>query len=147
MSKVTLKNDENLPRNIIIAILAVVLAILTGVGINIGIHTNEQGKLEATVEYVDNTEVAPEPTITVGEPGGRGSYQEEVTEIDGEEIPTVESVDANGPQAETNTPECPEGMDCGRGAAFDVNITNPTTFRESTFGRCIDTDGYYGAQC
>lgn len=143
MSKVTLKNDNNLPRNIIIAVLAVILAILTGVGVNVAIQTNEQGQLEATVEY--GTE--ENATITVGEPGGRGSYEETVTEIDGEDIPTVESVESNGPVTDVNAPECPEGVECGRGAAFGVDITSPETFRNSTLGRCINTDGYYGAQC
>lgn len=143
MSKITLKNDKDLPRNIIVAILAVILAILTGVGVNIGIQTNEQGKLEATVEY--GTE--ENATITVGEPGGRGSYEESVTEIDGTDIPTVVSVESNGPVTDVNAPECPEGVECGRGAAFGVDITSPETFRNSTLGRCINTDGYYGAQC
>lgn len=124
-------------------IAAVGIAAIVGIVAAIAISTINGAKLEATVEYGEGQKA----TITVGEPGGRGSYQEEVTEIEGEEIPTVEEVDANGPQTEVNAPECPEGKDCGRGAAFDVDISSPTAFRLSTFGRCIDTDGYYGAQC
>lgn len=124
-------------------IAAVLMVAIVGVVAAVAISVTNGAKLEATVEYGEGQKA----TITVGEPGGRGSYQEEVTEIDGEEIPTVESVDANGPQTEANPPECPEGKDCGRGASYDVDISSPTAFRESTFGRCIDTDGYYGAQC
>lgn len=126
-------------KSLVIVAVVAILAIITAIVLAI----NGNAKLEATVEYGEGHKA----TITVGEPGGRGSYEEITTEIDGEEIPTVESVDANGPQAETNSAECPEGMDCGRGAVFDVDISNPTAFRQSTFGRCIDTDGYYGAQC
>lgn len=145
MVEVTKQNKSTIAVLISVLVAAIVAA-AAGIGVNINLQQSEDG-YQAQIEYVDNVEAAPEPVMTVEEPGGRGSYEEVVTEFDGENIPTVESVESDGPVTEVNIPECPEGQECGRGAAFNVEIGSPEAFRSSTLGRCIDTDGYYGGQC
>lgn len=120
-----------------------VAAAITGVAININI---ENGKIKADITYSEET-VAPE--ITDGIEGVE--YGQGEVKIDGEAIPTVESVDATGPQVnlEGETPvECPEGEECGRGAAFPyVDTSTPEAFINATMGKCYNVDGYYDEQC
>ena len=56
------------------------------------------------------------------------------------DIPTVEEIDS--PQL---MDECGEGEDCGKG--WYVDVSTPQTFKNATYGQCIDTDGHYGSQC
>ena len=68
--------------------------------------------------------------------------------VDGTEIPTVESVEADGPVTDVNNTNCPEGEECGRGAyAPELDISSPQAFANQTLGVCLDVDGYFGAQC
>lgn len=58
--------------------------------------------------------------------------------------PTVEEVDGGN----LNNTECDLSTeDCGRGAYHYVDVTSPTTIKDSTYGQCIDVDGWYGSQC
>ena len=118
-------------------------AAITGAAININI---ENGKVRSEIVYSSDS-VTPEITEGVD---GIDSGQGEV-KINGEAIPTVESVDATGPQVnpEDETPtECPEGEECGRGAAYPyVDTSTPQAFINATLGGCYNVDGYYDEQC
>lgn len=141
---------SNKLKTIIAVVVIVVIGALTGVGLNISINNQKEAAEanvevtvpEAEIEYADEQIPA-----VITEETGQGAVEQEVTEIGGEVIPTVEAVDSNGPVTEVENTECPEGEECGRGAAFNVDITTPATFQNTTFNRCIDVDGYYGAQC
>lgn len=58
-----------------------------------------------------------------------------------DDIATVEAVDGG----EITTTECDEGQDCGQGAYYDT--TTADAYLNATYGKCIDVDGAYGAQC
>lgn len=127
----------------IVGAAALLATAITGAIININI---ENGKVKAEIIYSAEP-VAPEVTSEVD---GIESGQGEVT-VKGETIPTVESVDATGPQVnpEDETPvECPEGKECGRGAAYPyVDTSTPQAFINATLGGCYNVDGYYDEQC
>lgn len=67
-----------------------------------------------------------------------------ITTANGEEetidAPTVEEVDAQ-------TPICPGGEECGKGAYIYAPTATATEFKNYTLNKCWNTDGYYGAQC
>ena len=122
---------------------ALIVGAVTAGVININI---ENGKIKATIEY------APTAASTEIIPGLSDiEYGQGEAKIDGEAIPTVESVDATGPQVnpEDEVPtDCPEGEECGRGAAYpSVDISSPQAFINATLGGCYDIDGYYNEQC
>lgn len=120
-----------------------VVAGITGAIVNINI---ENGKVKASIVYSSET-VSPEIIKGIDNvESGRGEVK-----IDGEAIPTVESVDATGPQVnpEDEAPtECPEGEECGRGAAYPyVDTSTPQAFINATLGGCYNVDGHYDEQC
>lgn len=127
----------------IIGGVVLLAAAVTGAVVNINI---ENGKVKADIVYSAES-VTPEVTEGVeGIESGQGEIK-----INGETIPTVESVDATGPQVnpEDETPtECPEGEECGRGAAYPyVDTSTPQAFLNATIGGCYNVDGYYDEQC
>lgn len=119
-----------------LVLVTIVVAIITGVTLNIYVENEEkQTVIEATIEY------AKDEVPAIVEETGLG-------EIKTEEIPTVETVESNGPVTEVNNTECPEGEECGRGANVPtLDISSPQAFANQTLGVCLDVDGYYGAQC
>ena len=128
-----------------IALLAAaIIAIVTGATLNIKVDI-EDGNLNATVIYTDE---AVEATVTdEAEVEAIESGQGEI-KIDGYPIPNVEAVESNSPVTDVSEPECPEGEECGRGAAYPkLDISSPQAFANATLGQCINVDGYYGAQC
>lgn len=133
-------------KRVIVGLVAAGLAVvagITGAVVNINI---ENGKVKASIVYSSET-VSPEIIKGIDNvESGRGEVK-----IDGEAIPTVESVDATGPQVnpEDETPvECPEGEECGRGAAYPyVDTSTPQAFINATLGGCYNVDGYYDEQC
>ena len=138
--------SKNLKKIISAAIVLIIALIAGGVGIsNINITSNEN-EFKAEIKFAE--EQAP-AEITEGLEKveyGRGEVK-----VDGENIPTVESVDTNGPQVnpEDEEPiECPEGEECGRGAAYPyVDTSTPQAFINATLGGCYNVDGYYNEQC
>lgn len=123
--------------------VALVAAAITGAVVNINI---ENGKVKASITY---SEEAQTPELTDGLVNVE--YGQGEVKINGDVIPTVEEVDATGPQVnpEDETPtECPEGEECGRGAAFPhVDTSTPQAFLNATLGGCYNIDGYYDEQC
>lgn len=127
----------------IIALVTLIVALLTGAGVNISI---ENGKVKSDIVYSDEEQPAEIMDGISDVEYGQGEVK-----VDGEEIPTVESVDASGQQVnpEDETPEeCPEGEECGRGAAYPyVDTSTPQAFINATLGGCYNIDGYYDEQC
>lgn len=124
------------------AIVAVIAGI-TGAVVNINI---ENGKVKANIVY-SSEDVTPKVMGDIeGVEYGRGEVK-----IDGETIPTVESVDATGPQVnpEDETPaQCPEGEECGRGATYPyVDTSTPQAFLNATIGGCYNIDGFFDEMC
>ena len=117
-------------------LITIIVAIIVGATVNINLNQTEtKTQIEATIQY------SPEQKPAIVEESGQG-------EIKTDEIPTVEAVDSNGPVTEVNNAQCPEGEECGRGANVPtLDISSPQAFANDTLGKCIDVDGYYGAQC
>lgn len=147
----------------LIAFVAVIFIAIIGAlaGITVTIKINEQPEAQvevkaepkASINYAENPESA---TVTVGDEviegieTGQGNYGEdvEVNALNGYGIPTVETVESSGPVTEVKEHECPEGEECGRGAAYpSLDVSSPQAFANETLGQCLDVDGYYGAQC
>jgi len=125
----------------IIAIITAIAAAIVGATVNIKI---EEGKVNATITY-SQEEVSP--TITdEGEIESIETGQGEI-KVEGEKVQTVESVENNGPVTGDDVSECPEGEECGRGAAYPkLDISSPQAFANQTLGVCLDVDGYFGSQ-
>lgn len=123
--------------------VALVAAAITGAVVNINI---ENGKVKAEIIY---SQEAQTPEIVEGL--DKVEYGQGEIKVEGEAIPTVESVDATGPQVnpEDELPtDCPEGEECGRGAAYPyVDTSTPQAFLNATLGGCYDIDGHYNEQC
>lgn len=142
--KVSKKDNKKSLYKVLITALVALLAIGAGVGVSISIQSNEEG-YKAQIEF--SGEQKPVEITDKGEiknvEGGQGEVK-----IDGETIQTVEAVESDGPVTETGENECPEGEECGRGAAYPkLDVSSPQAFANATLGQCINVDGYYGAQC
>lgn len=126
----------------IVALIILLAALFAGAGVKLKIDADS---LMATIDYApeaEEVEVTDESKIEKID-GGQGEVK-----VDGEEIPTVETVESNGPVNDLSVVECPEGEECGRGATYPtLDISSPQAFANATLGQCIDVDGYYGAQC
>lgn len=129
-------------------LIVLIVAIIAGVGgaaININI---ENGKVKADIVYSDEA-IMPEITDAKDIEGietGQGEVK-----LDGETIPTVESVDATNQQVNPESEEvveCPDGEECGQGATYPaINTSTPQAFINATLGGCYNVDGYYNEQC
>lgn len=139
------KNDTKKIIGLIAVIIVAFVATFIGIRASINIETTEEG-MNATIEFSEK-EIPAE--ITEGLDGVE--YGQGEAKIDGEEIPTVESVDSNGPQVnieDEDAVDCPEGEECGRGASYPyVDTSTPQAFINATLGGCYDLDGHYNEQC
>lgn len=138
------KDNKKSLYKVLITALVALLAIGAGVGVSISIQSNEEG-YKAQIEFSGEqkpVEITDQSEIENVE-GGQGEVK-----IDGETIQTVEAVESDGPVTETGENECPEGEECGRGAAYPkLDVSSPQAFANATLGQCINVDGYYGSQC
>lgn len=142
--KVSKKDNKKSLYKVLITALVALLAIGAGVGVSISIQSNEEG-YKAQIEFSGEqkpVEITDQSEIENVE-GGQGEVK-----VDGETIQTVEAVESDGPVTEAGENECPEGEECGRGAAYPkLDVSSPQAFANATLGQCINVDGYYGAQC
>lgn len=111
-------------------IIPAVLAIIAGgIGISVAVNT-EDGKIDVTINY------AKEPAYI----GDKGEFVED--------IPTIDEIDGGGQFKDTL-----EGVNTDpsfyyeRGAIEEVDTSSPQAFKNSTLGRCIIANNYFGAQC
>lgn len=139
------KNIKSIVRIILVAIVALLAAGITGIGVNINIQPTDEG-YNAEIEFSEE-QIPAEVTEGLDDV----EYGQGEIKVDGNTIPTVESVDANGPQVnpeDENPVDCPEGEECGRGAAYPyVDTSTPQAFINATLGGCYNIDGYYDEQC
>lgn len=142
--KISKKDNKKSLYKLLITALVALLAIGAGVGVNVSIQSNEEG-YKAQIEFSGEqkpVEITDQSEIENVE-GGQGEVK-----IDGETIQTVEAVESDGPVTETGENECPEGEECGRGAAYPkLDISSPQAFANQTLGVCLNVDGYFGSQC
>lgn len=138
------KDNKKSLYKVLITALVALLAIGAGVGVSVSIQSNEEG-YTAQIEFSGEqkpVEITDQSEIENVE-GGQGEVK-----IDGETIQTVEAVESDGPVTETGENECPEGEECGRGAAYPkLDVSSPQAFANQTLGVCLNVDGYAGAQC
>lgn len=137
-------------------IVPLVLALLLGAGATGVIQVVVQNgstevKIDTTIETKSSVQYADEavmPEISdvealEGVEKGQGEVK-----VDGEVIPTVETVESSGPVTENEETECPEGEECGRGATYpSINVSSPQAFANATLGQCLNVDGFAGSQC
>lgn len=142
------KKKNNNIKSLIVVVLVLVAGLVAaaiGINSNISINANEEG-YQATIEFAPEEAPAELTDGLENVESGQGEIK-----VNGETIPTVESVDTNGPQVnpEEEAPaECPEGEECGRGAAYPyVDTSTPQAFINATLGGCYNVDGYYDEQC
>lgn len=130
--------------SVLVLAIAAIAAALTGVGVNMSLYPSGEG-YSAEIQFSEEqipAEITDQSEIENVE-GGQGEVK-----IDGETVQTVEAVESDGPVTETGENECPEGEECGRGAAYPkLDVSSPQAFANATLGQCIDVDGHYGAQC
>ena len=120
------KNKFNWAKVIIPAVLAIIAG---GIGITIAVTSNN-GKLEVKINY------AAEPV----EFEGQGAYEED--------IPTIDEIDGGGHFQDTmNVDEADPALYYELGSIEEVDTSSPQAFKNSTLGRCIIANNYYGAQC
>lgn len=132
-SNIITKLKENY-KKYLVYLVVIILAILSGAGIDVVIRPNEDGEVILDVGFSMQLASKQQPAILETEEG---------TEIESEDIVTVEEVDGN-----QLINECPEGEECGKGAVLPpLDITSPYTFYNSVIDQCIDFDGAYGSQC
>lgn len=129
----TLLHKFTLKQIISIALVAL-LAIGAGVGVSISIQSNENGKVEATIQYAEEKV----PAIVEDD---RGELVEEP------EIPTVEEVDGGLFEDATTGVSVTEGDYDDLGWSEWYPTDTPEAFRNATIGRCIIANNRFGAQC
>ena len=133
----------------IIGIIAIaVIGTLAGIGITININQGGEVNTEVETKAINaNIEYADEqiPAAIEGDLG----ETIETTEIDGVEIPTVEEIDGGGlfEDYQSVTHDLTTDVYYDAGAIESVDTSSVEAFKNSTLGRCIIANNYYGAQC
>lgn len=135
-SKKSAKRKQPPIKSIIAAVVAGIIAILSGIVININI---ENGKTEATITY-SAEELPAYLTDDQGE-------VIETTEYEGEEIKTVEEVDGGLFEDESTGFSVVDGEYDDLGWSEWYPTETPEAFRNATLGKCIIANNKYGAQC
>lgn len=116
----------------IIAIIAtLVIGLMLGASVDLAIRPTEE-KVELKVEG--------EYSITLSEQQKPAVIESADGQLEEISAPTVEEIDGN----QVLAPES-ELPDLGQGAYYD--ISSPQAFRDATYGKCLDLDGYFGSQC
>jgi len=122
-----MKKHSNTLRDSIVAAISLILA--GAVGITIAVNINN-GKIKVKIDY------AAEPAMISAE----GKYSDDV--------PTIDSIDGGGKfQDMINVDGADPELYYELGSMEQVNTTSPEAFRDSTLGRCIVANNYFGAQC
>lgn len=103
-------------------LLPLILAILSGLGITFIVNT-ASGEITLQINYSD-----------------QGEFENE--------IPTVEEIDGGGQFRDMlNVEDAEKDLYYELGVIEDVDTSSPEAFKNSTIGRCIVANNYYGAQC
>lgn len=133
---------SNKMKKIISAVIVLIIALIAGgIGISkINISTDEN-EFKAEIQFSEEQV----PAVIEGDLG----ETIETTEIDGEEIPTVEEIDGGGlfEDYQNITHDLTTDIYYDAGAIESVDTSSVEAFKNSTLGRCIIANNYYGAQC
>lgn len=142
-------------KNIILVAIAAVAAVGM-IGLAVVLSNTVSHGSSARIEYSDENHKA---SITIGEDDMINEESEEYglgeagEEVEKDDIPTVEEINVEGPVVDTDAGdgvslvECPEGEECGLGAYIWAPTETPSAFKNYVLGKCLNTDGAYGAQC
>ena len=136
MSQKKNTNNKTIAESIVAAIIAIMIAAITGIVINV---TIEDGKTKANITYSQEEK----PAIIIDDRG----EMVEITGEDGEEIKTVEEVDGGLFEDKDTGFSMADGEyeDLGWSETYDVS--SPEAFKNDTMGKCIYANNKYGAQC
>ena len=124
---------KNNYKKYLVYLVVVILALLSGAGIDVVIRPNEDGEIIIDASFSMQLASKQQPAVVETAEG---------TEVLAEDIVTVEEVDGN-----QLVNECPEGEECGKGKYIYAPTDTFTAFKDYTLGKCFDVDGYYGSQC
>ena len=117
----------------LIYFVILILAILSGAGIDIAIRPNDDGEIVIETSFSMQLASKQQPAIVENAEG------EEIAE---ENIVTVEEVAGN-----QLVNECGEDEECGQGKYIYAPTETFTAFKDYTLGKCWDVDDHYGGQC
>lgn len=130
--KKTKKNNHKFSFNFYLYLMLGALAVVA-LCVGVGIKVTQDKEGQTTIIFGED-KVAP--TIE----GDLGEYTEE--------IPTVEEIDGGGKFQDTiNVDGAESALYYELGAIEEVDTSSPEAFKNSTLGRCIVANNYYGAQC
>ena len=127
------KNIKSI-RAFLVAIIALLLAGLAGIGVNISLQPSEEG-------YTSEIEFSEEqiPATVIDDQGEL---------VEDEEIPTVEEVDGGRFEDEVTGLSSTDGEYEDLGAYIETfDTSTPEAFKKATLGRCVYASNKYGAQC
>lgn len=131
MKKTKKKNNHKFSFNFYLYLLLGALSVVA-LGVGVGIKVTKDNEGGTTIIFGEKVE----PTI-----------EGDLGEIEGE-IMTVEEIDGGGKFQDTINVEGGESaLYYELGAIEDVDTSSPEAFKNSTLGRCIVANNYYGAQC
>lgn len=120
-------------KKILISALVIILAALSGAGIDVVIRPNEDGEMVVETSFSMHLASKQQQALVENDEG-------EI--VEDEDIVTVEEIDGN-----QLAEECGEDEECGKGTFIYAPTETFTTFKDYTLGNCYDVDGHYGAQC
>lgn len=117
----------------LIYLAGLIIAILSGAGIDVVIRPNENGDVVVETSFSMHLSSKQQPALIETDEGL----------IEVEDIVTVEEIDGN-----QLIEECPvDEPECGLGRYIYAPVESPTAFKDYVYGGCWNTDGAYGAQC
>lgn len=117
----------------LLSLAVIVVAILSGAGIDIVIRPNEDGEVVVETSFSLHLASKQQPALVETAEG---------EEVEEEDIVTVEEVSGN-----QLVDECNEGEECGKGKYIYAPTETFTAFKDYTLGKCWDVDDHYGGQC
>lgn len=115
-----------------ISLLIIILALLSGVGIDIVIRPSEGDEIVIDTSF----------SLRLSDKQIPAKLETEEGEVEDTDIVTVEEVESNDLRE-----ECEEGEECGLGYFVYAPTDTPLNFKNYTYGGCWDTDGHFSAQC
>ena len=116
----------------LIGVIALVLAIFCGAGIDVAIRPTKDGDIVIETTFSMQLAEEQQPALVENSDG---------TEVEAENIVTIAEIDSN------QILECSEGEECGQGKYIYAPTGTFQEFKDYTLGKCFDVDGHYGGQC
>lgn len=139
---------RDLFRAIFIAIiLALAVGGITGALMSHKFAKKNQADVKTEVQVVKSP-AQPETTIQLSPEATTTTVVNDKGELVEESFPTVEEVDGGGYMSDAvDFSDLPLNVYGDRGEIEAVDTSSPEAFKNSTLGRCIIANNYWGAQC